>query len=102
MDYQAKAREIASATRPVLDIALSSEGSSRAGLLEDALSAAIASALSEAVEPYRKGVRAALTEITKHDEAPFQCESVEGAEGASECRRTLEALLRGEEAKDAE
>ncbi len=38
-------------------------------------------------------VSAALGALDRHDNAPFQCESTEGAKGASDCRKILRDAL---------
>lgn len=46
--------------------------------------------LRELVEDFKK----ALESMDRHDNASYQCESVEGAEGASDARKYIEDGLR--------
>lgn len=54
------------------------------------------SRLKEVLKKKDWAIKSALTSIKQHDDAPFQCESVEGAQGAMNCRETLEEALLAE------
>lgn len=49
--------------------------------------------LHTAAEELLSALKKALEAIKIHDEAPYQCESVEGAQGSCNCRKILEEAI---------
>jgi len=54
------------------------------------------------VKKQREALNKALEAIKRHDKAYYQCESSEGAQGASDCRNTLEQALKCDEGGEVE